>query len=242
MIGQFLPSVVGGAAITVCFTHLSAALVPLLPGLWAICFGIGTFASRPYLPRASGWVALFYYAAGFALLWIARGPEPLTAGGSAARSASASCWRRWCSSGISNEPGTVNLMAEEDTNASADEPGRFAYDGLDRVLHEKARLGIMTSLVTRPEGAVFNELKRLCALTDGNLSRHLDVLQEAGLVEAWRGTDGGRPQTLYRLSTEGRARFVAYLEELEQVVRDALPKAAKRPERAPDLPPGFQPA
>jgi hypothetical protein len=58
---------------------LSAALVPLLPGLWAICFGIGTFASRPYLPRASGWVALFYYAAGMALLWIARGPEPLRA-------------------------------------------------------------------------------------------------------------------------------------------------------------------
>ena len=65
--------------------------------------------------------------------------------------------------------------------------GRFAYEGLDRVLHEKARLGIMTSLVTRPDGVLFTELKRLCALTDGNLSRHLDVLQEAGLVEAWRG-------------------------------------------------------
>jgi len=123
-----------------------------------------------------------------------------------------------------------------------DEPGRYAYEGLDRVLHEKARLGIMTSLVTRPEGAVFNELKRLCLLTDGNLSRHIDVLQDAGLVEAFRGSDGVRPQTLYRLTSEGRARFVAYLEELEQVVRDALPRAAKRPERAPDLPPGFQPA
>ena len=122
------------------------------------------------------------------------------------------------------------------------QPGRFAYDGLDRVLHEKARLGIMTSLVTRPEGLLFNELKRLCALTDGNLSRHLDVLQEAGLVEAWRGIDSGRPQTLYRLSPEGRARFVAYLEELEQVVRDALPKAAQAPRALPDLPPGFQPA
>ena len=123
-----------------------------------------------------------------------------------------------------------------------DQPGRYAYDGLDRVLHEKARLGIMTSLVTRAEGAVFNELKRLCALTDGNLSRHLDVLQEAGLVEAWRGTESGRTQTLYRLSSEGRARLVSYLEELEQVVRDAMPKAAKRAERTPDLPPGFQPA
>ena len=78
VVGQFLPSVVAGAAIAVCFTHLSAARVPLLPGLWAICFGIGTFASRPYLPKASGWVALFYYAAGFTLLWTARGPESLT--------------------------------------------------------------------------------------------------------------------------------------------------------------------
>jgi hypothetical protein len=77
VVGQFLPSLLAGAAITVSFLHLSATLVPLLPGLWAICFGIGTFASRPYLPRASGWIALFYYAAGMALLWLAHGPEPL---------------------------------------------------------------------------------------------------------------------------------------------------------------------
>ena len=77
VVGQFLPSVLGGAIITASFVHLSAALVPLLPGLWAICFGIGAFASRPYLPRATGAVALFYYAAGIVLLWIARGPQPL---------------------------------------------------------------------------------------------------------------------------------------------------------------------
>ena len=122
-----------------------------------------------------------------------------------------------------------------------DERGRFAYEGLDRVLHEKARLGIMTSLVTRPEGLLFSELKRLCALTDGNLSRHLDVLREAGLVEVWKGFENRRPQTLCRLSPDGRQRFVAYLEELEQVIRDAMPKAARR-ERVPELPPGFQPA
>src|SRR5688572_19780347 len=78
VVGQFLPSAAGGAARAVCVTHLSASLVPLLPGLWALCFGLGTFASRPYLPRASGWVALFYYAAGFVLLWNALGPEPLS--------------------------------------------------------------------------------------------------------------------------------------------------------------------
>lgn len=77
VVGQFIPSLVGGAAIAVCLVHLSVALVPLLPGLWALCFGIGIFASRPYLPRASGWIALFYYAAGFTLLWIAGGAEPL---------------------------------------------------------------------------------------------------------------------------------------------------------------------
>ena len=122
------------------------------------------------------------------------------------------------------------------------QPGRFAYEGLERVLHEKARLGIMTSLVMRSEGLLFSDLKRLCALTDGNLSRHLDVLRDAGLVEVWKGFENRRPQTLCRLSLEGRQRFVAYLEELEQVIRDAMPKAARRSERVPDAPAGFQPA
>ncbi len=122
------------------------------------------------------------------------------------------------------------------------EPGRFAYEGIDRVMHEKARLSIMTSLVTRSEGLRFGELKQLCGLTDGNLSRHLDVLREAGLVEIWKGFEGRRPQTLCRLTHEGRRRFVEYLEELEKVVKDALPKAAKRPDRAPSLPPGWIPA
>jgi DNA-binding transcriptional ArsR family regulator len=122
------------------------------------------------------------------------------------------------------------------------QPGRFAYEGLERVLHEKARLGIMTSLVTRPEGLLFGELKRLCSLTDGNLSRHLDVLHEAGLVELWKGFENRRPQTLCRLTVEGRQRFLAYLEELEQVIRDAMPKAARRSERVPEVPPGWQPA
>lgn len=133
-------------------------------------------------------------------------------------------------------------MTKKKRHADADEPGRFSYEGLERVLHEKARLGIMTSLVTRPEGLLFADLKRLCALTDGNLSRHLDVLREAGLVEVWKGFENRRPQTLCRLSTEGRQRFLAYLAELEQVIRDAMPRAARRVERLPDLPPGFQPA
>jgi hypothetical protein len=73
VIGQFLPSMFAGVVISASFVNLSTTLVPLLPGIWAICFGIGVFASRPYLPRASGLVALFYYAAGVVLLWKSRG-------------------------------------------------------------------------------------------------------------------------------------------------------------------------
>ncbi len=104
--------------------------------------------------------------------------------------------------------------------------GRFAYEGLERIFHEKARLGIMTSLVTNPRGLVFADLKELCNLTDGNLSRHLQVLSEAGFVEIWKGFHKNRPQTLCRLTDDGRRRFLEYINVLETVVRDAL-KAAR---------------
>jgi DNA-binding MarR family transcriptional regulator len=99
--------------------------------------------------------------------------------------------------------------------------GRFAYEGLDRVMHEKARLGVLTSLVAHPKGLVFADLKRLCGLTDGNLSRHLQVLHEAGLVEVLKGYDQNRPQTICKITPSGRRRFLNYLTVLEQIVRDA---------------------
>lgn len=112
-------------------------------------------------------------------------------------------------------------MSPQPPEESPDTGGRFAYEGLDRVLHEKARLGILTSLLSHPEGLLFNDLKRMCSLTDGNLSRHLQVLEEEGLVEVWKGYEKKRPKTLCRLSTEGRRRFLSYLTELERVVKDA---------------------
>ena len=111
---------------------------------------------------------------------------------------------------------------------SAGASGRFAYNGLDRVLHEKARLGIMTSLFSHPDGLRFIALKELCSLTDGNLSRHLQILNEADLIEIWKGQEGNRPQTLVRLSEGGRERFLEYLEELEKVLKDAAEAADKK--------------
>lgn len=105
------------------------------------------------------------------------------------------------------------------------EPAPFAYDGLDRVIHEKARLGILTSLVSHPHGLAFNDLLRLCGLTQGNMSRHLAVLEEAGLVTIHKGFEGKRPRTEIRLTAEGRQRFLDYLGTLEQVIRDASARA-----------------
>jgi DNA-binding MarR family transcriptional regulator len=122
-----------------------------------------------------------------------------------------------------------------------DEPtGRFAYDGLERIFHEKARLGIMTSLVTHSRGLVFGDLKDLCQLTDGNLSRHLQILHEAGFVEIWKGFHKKRPQTLCRVTEEGRRRFQEYINVLETVVQDAL-KAASTPAAGPKSAEGWSP-
>jgi DNA-binding MarR family transcriptional regulator len=104
--------------------------------------------------------------------------------------------------------------------------GRFAYEGLDRVIHERARLSVLTSLITNPKGLTFNDLKQLCSLTDGNLSRHLSVLEKDEMVEILKGHDRNRPQTICRITTSGRKRYLEYLSTLEQVVRDAA-KAAK---------------
>lgn len=109
--------------------------------------------------------------------------------------------------------------------------GRFAYEGLDRVIHERARLSVLTSLIANPKGLTFVDLKQLCALTDGNLSRHLSVLEKAKMVEIAKGHDRNRPQTMCRITASGRGRYLEYLSTLEQVVRDAAKGTKDEPER-----------
>lgn len=115
-------------------------------------------------------------------------------------------------------------------------PPPFAYPGLNRVFHERARLGIMTSLAGRTDGLSFTELKQLCGVTDGNLNRHLQVLEEAGHVMlAKHAIENGRnrrPQTRIRLTEAGRSAFAAYLGELEQVLAEAR-AAARNPQLRP---------
>jgi hypothetical protein len=84
VVGQFVPCLAAGGAITLALMKFGADTVSFLPGLWAIAFALGIFASRPYLPHAVGFVALGYLLAGSALLWRAVPgvlPQPWTVGG-----------------------------------------------------------------------------------------------------------------------------------------------------------------
>jgi DNA-binding MarR family transcriptional regulator len=112
-----------------------------------------------------------------------------------------------------------NLLNKRNGRKSA--APRFAYDGLDRVIHERARLSVLTSLVTHSKGLLFGDLKQLCALTDGNLNRHLQVLEEAKLITIIKGVQNNRPQTFCRITALGRKRYIEYLAVLEQVLLDA---------------------
>ncbi len=113
---------------------------------------------------------------------------------------------------------------------------RFAYDGLNRVIHERARLSLLTSLLTHPKGLWFGELKDLCALTDGNLNRHLQVLEDAKLISVNKALEGTRTQTRCRITALGRRRYLEYLSVLEQVIVDgagALNRSADSDEGSP---------
>src|SRR4051794_1945335 len=92
-----------------------------------------------------------------------------------------------------------------------EQAGRFAYDGLDRVIHEKARLSVLTSLAAHPKGLVFATLKQMCALTAGNPSRPLPVLEEPVLPAREKGYARTRPHTTCRIPAEGRRRYLDYL-------------------------------
>ena len=120
--------------------------------------------------------------------------------------------------------------------------GRFAYEGLDRVIHERARLSVLTSLITSPKGLTFGDLKQLCSLTDGNLSRHLQVLEKDGMVAIEKGYDRNRPQTVCRITAAGRKRYLEYLQTLEQVVKDAAKASGAETEPAAKLLRGLTPS
>jgi len=95
------------------------------------------------------------------------------------------------------------------------------YAGLERIFHEPIRMAIMSALLGAPDGLAFNQLRDLCDTTDGNLSRHLKALEDAGAVHIRKTFVGKRPRTTIQMSRHGRERFRQYLDALEAVLQEA---------------------
>jgi len=96
-------------------------------------------------------------------------------------------------------------------------PGEHPTNGLDDTVHQRHRLGILT--ITAEARAEFGYLRDALGLTPGNLSRHLTVLEEAGLVQVEKGYEGRRPRTWVRITATGRAALAAELAALTELVR-----------------------
>ena len=94
---------------------------------------------------------------------------------------------------------------------------------LDRVIHEKGRLAIMSLLAASPQLA-FTEMRDTLNMTDGNVTAHIRTLQEAGYVSVTKEFHGGRPLTSFSLTGPGRKAFASYIDLLEQIVEQAKPR------------------
>jgi len=92
------------------------------------------------------------------------------------------------------------------------------FSQIDKTIHEKGRLSIMTLLASRVEPWPFQDLKSQLDMSDGNLITHLRTLEKAEFISGEKLTGDGRPQTLYTLTSAGRQAFVAYLGVLEQIL------------------------
>lgn len=101
---------------------------------------------------------------------------------------------------------------------------RAVVDDLDRLIHERRRLGIVAALAAN-ERMTFAELKTVLQITDGNLSVHARRLEEAGYIKVTKGFEDRRPRTEYRLTARGRRAIESYLNRMDEILnatRDAL--------------------
>ena len=94
---------------------------------------------------------------------------------------------------------------------------------LDRIIHEKGRLGIMSLLAATPQLS-FTEIRDTLNMTDGNITAHVRTLHEAGYLAVTKAFQGGRPLTTYTVTPAGRKAFTAYINLLEQIVQQTKSK------------------
>jgi DNA-binding HxlR family transcriptional regulator len=102
--------------------------------------------------------------------------------------------------------------------ADARGKAKTAAPALDRLIHERLRLGIVSSLAAN-ESLTFNDLKNLMQITDGNLSVHARKLEDAGYITCTKSFEGRVPRTEYRLTPSGRRALEAYLNHMETLIK-----------------------
>ena len=105
--------------------------------------------------------------------------------------------------------------------------GSVTAESLDRLIHERLRLGIVSALAAE-EGLSFGDLKQILRTTDGNLSVHARKLEEAGYIKVTKAFEDRRPRTVYRLTAKGRRSLESYLEQMETILsetREALERS-----------------
>jgi DNA-binding MarR family transcriptional regulator len=93
-------------------------------------------------------------------------------------------------------------------------------DSLDRLIHERIRLGIVAALAAE-ESLTFADLKHVLKTSDGNLSVHARKLEEAGYIKVTKGFEDRKPKTEYRLTPKGRRALETYLAQMESILSDA---------------------
>lgn len=93
---------------------------------------------------------------------------------------------------------------------------------LSRVFHEPKRLAILIELYQSEKGATFTELKTACQLTDGNLNRHLKMLEEHDIIRSRRSVEAKHPRTLVQINAQGKRKFIRYLGALDTVLKRAM--------------------
>lgn len=98
-----------------------------------------------------------------------------------------------------------------------------AFLQLDRVIHEKGRLAIMSMLAASPELS-FTEMRDTLKMTDGNLTTHIRTLQEAGYISVTKSFQNNRPLTTCSLTTAGKKAFTGYINLLASLVEQSKPK------------------
>ncbi len=122
-----------------------------------------------------------------------------------------------------NTPAASRLEKPDSTSSKADAGARPIAAGpglpdIDRLVHERMRLGIVSALAAN-DSLAFNDLKKLLQTTDGNLSVHARKLEEAGYVACTKSFAGRVPKTEYRLTTQGRKALERYLDHMEALIR-----------------------